>query len=385
MTEKSLQKNSLGIVETGYFTFAEGFDGLELVSGKKIGPVTLAYETYGALNPERDNAILILHALSGSAHAAGFNSPDEKYPGWWDLYIGPGKAFDTDKYFIISSNVLGGCNGSTGPASINPATGKQYGLDFPIVTIEDMVRAQYSLVRHLGIEKLLCAAGGSMGGMQSLTWSILYPEMVKSVMAIATTARLSAQGIAFHEVGRQAIMNDPNWNSGNYYGNMVPASGLSLARMIAHITYLSEKNMHERFGRKFQEQNPDTFSFDTEYQVESYLHHQGIKFVDRFDANSYLYITRAIDLFNLARSGDGSLMTAFENVQANYLVVSFTSDWLYPSAMSREIVSALRANGKNVIYTDIDTDKGHDSFLVENQILQKNISNFLRSQYGNGR
>ncbi len=382
MTEIASQKNSLGLVETAYYTLDHG---LELVSGKIIGPVTLAYETYGALNPARDNAILILHALSGSAHAAGFNSPDEKYAGWWDLYIGPGKAFDTDKYFIISSNVLGGCNGSTGPASMNPATERQYGLDFPIVTIEDMVRAQYHLVRHLGVEKLLCAAGGSMGGMQSLTWSILYPEMVKSVMAIATTARLSAQGIAFHEVGRQAIMNDPNWNSGNYYGNRVPGSGLSLARMIAHITYLSEKNMHERFGRKFQEQNPDTFSFDTEYQVESYLHHQGIKFVDRFDANSYLYITRAIDLFNLARSGDGSLMTAFEHVQANYLVVSFTSDWLYPSAMSREIVSALRANGKNVIYTDIDTDKGHDSFLVENPILQKNISNFLRSQYGNGR
>ncbi|MDR3238084.1 MAG: homoserine O-acetyltransferase [Spirochaetia bacterium] len=373
---KENNSNSVGIVETQFFTF----DKLELESGREIAPVTIAYETYGTLNEDKSNAIFILHALSGSAHAAGYNSPDEKSPGWWDIYIGPGRAFDTEKYFIISSNTIGGCNGSTGPATINPSTGVQYGLDFPIVTICDMVKAQRRLMEHFGITKLLAAAGGSMGGMQSLAWSILYPEMVHSVLAIATAARLSAQGIAFHEVGRQAIINDPNWSRGKYYGHQIPGAGLSLARMIAHITYLSEQNMHERFGRKFQENDPDAFSFKTEYMVESYLHHQGDKFVDRFDANSYLYITRAIDLFDLS-SGYGSLIPAFEKVKANYLVISFTSDWLYTSSMSRDIVQALRGNGKNVVYTNIETDKGHDSFLIDNALLQKNISNFLRRQY----
>jgi len=370
-------ENTVGIVTPLQFTF----DRLELESGREIAPVTIVYETYGKLNAEKDNAILILHALSGSAHAAGYNSPDEKAAGWWDLYIGPGKAFDTDKYFIISSNTIGGCSGSTGPASINPATGSQYALGFPMVTIFDMVKAQYRLITHLGITKLLAAAGGSMGGMQSLAWSILYPDMIHSVIAIATSARLSAQGIAFHEVGRQAIINDTNWNNGNYYGKPVPGSGLSLARMIAHITYLSEQNMHERFGRKFQENDPDAFSFKTEYMVESYLHHQGNKFVDRFDANSYLYITRAIDLFDLSSEYNGNLIPAFEKVKSNYLVISFTSDWLYTPAMSRDIVQALRGNGKNVVYTNIETDKGHDSFLVNNELLQKNISNFLRKQH----
>ncbi|MCL1910841.1 MAG: homoserine O-acetyltransferase [Leptospirales bacterium] len=371
------KENSAGIVAPRQFTF----DRLELESGREIAPVTIVYETYGQLNAEKNNAILILHALSGSAHAAGYNHPDEKAAGWWDLYIGPGKAFDTDKYFIISSNTIGGCNGSTGPASTNPVTGSRYALDFPMVTIFDMVKAQYRLITHLGITKLLAAAGGSMGGMQSLAWSILYPDMVHSVIAIATSARLSAQGIAFHEVGRQAIINDTNWNNGNYYGKAIPGSGLSLARMIAHITYLSEQNMHERFGRKFQENDPDAFSFSTEYMVESYLHHQGNKFVDRFDANSYLYITRAIDLFDLSSSYNGSLIPAFEKVKSNYLVISFTSDWLYTPAMSRDIVQALRGNGKNVVYTNIETDKGHDSFLVDNGLLQKNISNFLRRQH----
>ena len=371
------KENSVGIIAPQQFTF----DRLELESGKEIAPVTIVYETYGQLNAEKNNAILILHALSGSAHAAGYNSPDEKAAGWWDLYIGPGKAFDTDKYFIISSNIIGGCSGSTGPASVNPVTGSQYALDFPMVTIFDMVKAQYRLITHLGITKLLAAAGGSMGGMQSLAWSILYPDMVHSVIAIATSARLSAQGIAFHEVGRQAIINDTNWNKGNYYGKAIPGSGLSLARMIAHITYLSEQNMHERFGRKFQENDPDAFSFSTEYMVESYLHHQGNKFVDRFDANSYLYITRAIDLFDLSSSYNGTLMPAFEKVKSNYLVISFTSDWLYTPAMSKDIVQALRGNGKNVVYTNIETDKGHDSFLVDNGLLQRNISNFLRRQH----
>jgi len=370
-------ENTVGIVTPQEFTF----DRLELESGKEITPVTIVYETYGKLNAEKNNAILILHALSGSAHAAGYNSPDEKAAGWWDLYIGPGKAFDTDKYFIISSNIIGGCSGSTGPASINPVTDSQYALSFPMVTIFDMVKAQYRLISHLGINKLLATAGGSMGGMQSLAWSVLYPDMVHSVIAIATSARLSAQGIAFHEVGRQAIINDPNWNNGNYYGKTVPGSGLGLARMIAHITYLSEQNMHARFGRKFQKNDPDAFSFKTEYMVESYLHNQGHIFVDRFDANSYLYITRAIDLFDLSSEYNGNLITAFEKVKSNYLVISFTSDWLYTAVMSKDIVQALRGNGKNVVYTNIETDKGHDSFLVNNELLQKNISNFLRKQH----
>ncbi len=381
MPEVKLPPSSVGLTETHYFTFGEQNDGLLLACGEKFGPVTLAYETYGRLNSDATNAVLICHALSGTAHAAGYYSREDKHPGWWEEYIGPGKSFDTEKYFIICSNVIGGCNGSTGPASIDPATGKRYALDFPMVTIEDMVNAQARLIDHLGIKSLLAVAGGSMGGMQALEWAIHHPERVKSVIALATSALLSAQGIAFNEVGRQAIINDRNWNDGNYYDSFTPDAGLSLARMIGHITYLSEKHMHEKFGRKFQEENANTYSFKTEYMVESYLHHQGVKFVDRFDANSYLYITRAIDLFDLKQWGEGSLLRAFENLEANFLIVSFSSDWLYPTSMSKEIVRALRANGKNVIFTEIDTDKGHDAFLVDTPPLKKNISNFLRSEY----
>ncbi|MCP4131198.1 MAG: homoserine O-acetyltransferase [bacterium] len=374
-------ENSVGLVEEKYFTFAAAPDELVLFSGEKLGPITIAYETYGTLNEQKNNAILILHALSGTAHAAGYHSPQDKRPGWWDLYIGPGKPFDTNKYFIICSNVVGGCNGSTGPSSIDPKTGQPYGLDFPMVTIRDMVKAQVYLVKHLGIKKLLSAAGGSMGGMQALRWAISHPEMVNSVIAIATSASLSAQGIAFNEVGRQAIINDPNWKEGKYYYSpKTPNAGLSLARMIAHITYLSETHMHEKFGREFQDAPIEAYEFKTEFRVESYLHHQGIKFVDRFDANSYLYITKAIDYFNLT-AGFGSLINAFENASSNFLVISFTSDWLYPSDMAKEIVKALRANGKNIIYTDMETDTGHDSFLIKNSPLEKNITNFLKSEF----
>lgn len=368
MPENKLPPESTGLTETEYFTFGETTDKLMLACGRELGPVTIAYETYGKLNKDSSNAIIICHALSGTAHAAGYHNVDDRYPGWWEEYIGPGKPFDTDKYFIICSNVIGGCNGSTGPHSINPATGKRYALDFPMVTIEDMVNAQVRLIDHLGIDTLLAAAGGSMGGMQALSWGVHHPDRVKSIIAIATSALLSAQGIAFNEVGRQSIINDRNWNQGDYYDSWPPDAGLSLARMIGHITYLSEKHMHEKFGRKFQEENADTYSFKTEYMVESYLHHQGIKFVDRFDANSYLYITRAIDLFDLKKEGNDSLIQAFENVQSNFLIISFTSDWLYPTPMSKEIVRALRANGKNVIYTDIETDKGHDTFLLDNPL-----------------
>jgi len=376
-----MEKGSVGIVETKYFTFANPPDHLLLSNGEKLCPVTIAYETYGILNSKKNNAILLNHALSGSAHAAGYYSENDRNPGWWDTYVGPGKAFDTNIYYVICSNVISGCSGSTGPSSVNPATGKPYGLDFPMITIADMVNAQYRLVKHLGIDKLLAVSGGSMGGMQALQWTISYPGMVNSCIAIATAASLSAQGIAFNEVGRQAILNDPAWNNGNYYEGEVPRAGLSLARMIGHITYLSEKNMHEKFGRNFQDSGAKVKSLSSEYMVESYLRHQGIKFVERFDANSYIYITRAIDHFDLYEDYGGSLTSAFEDVEANYLVISFTTDWLYPSVNSREIVRALRVNGKNVNYTDIVTDNGHDSFLLPSDVIEKNISNFLKSEF----
>jgi homoserine O-acetyltransferase len=375
------QRDSVGLVETRYFTFAEPPHELILSSGRKLGPITLAYETYGSLNERGDNAILVMHALSGTAHAAGFHSPDDKYPGWWDIYIGPGKPFDTDKYYVVCSNVIGGCNGSTGPSSINPETGREYGLDFPIVTIRDMVNAQWYLVKHLGVQKLLTVAGGSMGGMQALQWALLYPELVQSVIAIGTANSLSAQGIAFNEVGRQAIFRDPNWKNGDYYHSEQPKSGLSLARMIGHITYLSEVLMHEKFGRRLQDSDLFSFDFKSEFMVESYLHHQGIKFVDRFDANSYIYITKAIDYFDLKSDFGGILVNAFEKVLSDFLVISFSSDWLYPSSQSREIVNALRVNGKNVTYTEIETDKGHDAFLLENELMGRNITNFLKREF----
>jgi homoserine O-acetyltransferase len=368
--------HSVGIVKTEYFTI----DRFEFRSGKTVGPVTIAYETYGTLNTQKNNAILIAHALSGSAHAAGYQTENDSHPGWWDLYIGPGKPFDTDRYFVICSNIIGGCSGSTGPSSINPATDSPYGLDFPMVTVLDMVNAQSLLIQHLGIKRLLSIAGGSMGGMQALKWAIVYPEMVSSVIAIATSASLSAQGIALNEVGRQAIMNDPNWNGGNYFGSKGPDAGLSLARMIGHITYLSEKHMHEKFGRRFKEEDLSVASFKHVFMVESYLHHQGTKFVDRFDANSYLYITKAIDYFDLKKDY-GTLHNAFAGVQANFLVISFTSDWLYPSPQSKEIVQALRANGKNVMYTDIETDMGHDTFLLDYDPVKRNITNFLKREF----
>jgi homoserine O-acetyltransferase len=371
-----INERSVGLVNTRHLIFEKFI----FRSGRTLSPVTLAYETYGTLNRRKNNAILIAHALSGSAHAAGYHSPHDAYPGWWDIYIGPGKPFDTGQYFIICANVIGGCSGSTGPSSINPETGKPFGLDFPMVTIQDMVNAQMHLLSHLGIEKLLSIAGGSMGGMQAIKWAIVYPEMVNSVIAIATSASLSAQGIALNEVGRQAIMNDPNWNHGDYYDSKGPDAGLSLARMIGHITYLSDRHMHEKFGRRFQKEDLPLSTFKNEFMVESYLHHQGNKFVDRFDANSYLYITKAIDYFDLKKDY-GSMHEAFANVTANFLVISFTSDWLYPSFQSKEIVQALRANGKNVMYTDIETDMGHDTFLLDYEPLKKNISNFLKREF----
>lgn len=368
---------SVGIVETRFFTFSEPPGEMVLECGRKLGPITLAYETYGELSESKDNVILILHALSGDAHAAGFNSEDEPKPGWWDIMIGPGKAFDTNKCFVVCSNIIGGCKGSTGPSSINPSTGREYGLSFPVVTIKDMVNAQKALLDHLGIQRLLCVVGGSMGGMQVLQWVVSYPEMVRLAVPIATTARLSAQAIAFDEVGRQAIMSDPEWMGGDYYGKSIPHRGLSIARMIGHITYLSEKSMHHKFARRLQDKAEYGYEFVTDFQVESYLRYKGDSFVKRFDANSYLYITKAMDYFDLTQT-NGSLRAAFEGVNTKFLVISFSSDWLFPSYQSKEIVSALRYNNIDVIYTEIPTDYGHDAFLLESEQLTRLIGNFLR-------
>ena len=309
-----IDERSVGLVKPQFLTFAED-EPMQLESGATLGPVTIAYETYGRLNAERSNAILIVHALSGSAHAGGYHNPDDRKPGWWDECIGPGKAFDTDRYFVICSNVLGGCYGSTGPSSINPTTGKPYGLGFPVVTIGDMVHAQIKLIDHLGIDQLLCIAGGSMGGMQVLEWAAHHPQRVKATIPLATTAQHSPMLIAFSEVGRQAIYADPNWNNGDYYGQSVkPDAGLAVARMVGHITYLSEESMQQKFGRKLRNLERYGYEFETEFEVESYLKYNGNSFTRRFDANSYLYITKAMDYFDLTQP-TGSLAAALRTRQ----------------------------------------------------------------------
>ncbi|MCD4669442.1 MAG: homoserine O-acetyltransferase, partial [Actinomycetia bacterium] len=350
-----------GPVKTKYFTFAGPPDHLILESGAKLGPVTLAYETYGTLNARKDNAVLVLHALSGDAHAAGWHENDKK-PGWWDNMIGPGKAFDTDRYFIISTNVLGGCKGSTGPSSTDPATGKPYGLGFPMITISDMVEAQKYLIDFLGIEKLLCAAGGSMGGMQVLQWAASYPGMVLSAIPIAAGLKHSPQQIAFNEVGRQAIMSDLEWKNGEYYGSASPKRGLAIARMIGHITYMSDTSMEQKFSRKLKNRNYN-FSFQPDFEVEGYLHYKGDDFVKRFDANSYLYITKAIDYFDL--SSNNTLVPKSREKNIRFMIISFKSDWLYPPYQSVEIVRKLKAGNVDVSYCDIDSSYGHDAFLIE--------------------
>ncbi|MBZ5668946.1 MAG: homoserine O-acetyltransferase [Acidobacteriia bacterium] len=367
---------SVGIVKTQHLTFAEPPQEMLLECGRSLGPITLAYETYGELSAAKDNAVLILHALSGNAHAAGYNQPGERQPGWWDIMIGPGKAFDTRQYFVICSNVIGGCKGSTGPSSVNPQTGRPYGLSFPIVTIRDMVNTQRELIDHLGINQLLCVVGGSMGGMQVLQWVVSYPDRVRLAIPIATTSKLSAQAIAFDEVGRQAIQSDPHWKEGDYYGKPIPRRGLAIARMIGHITYLSERSMHQKFGRKLQDKTEYGYNFLADFQVESYLQYKGDNFVNRFDANSYLYISKAMDYFDLAQPY-GTLEQAFSGVKAKFLVISFSSDWLFPSYQSKEIVSALRRVGAQAIYTEIQTDYGHDAFLLESEQLSSLITNFL--------
>ncbi|MBS3809069.1 MAG: homoserine O-acetyltransferase [Desulfobacterales bacterium] len=373
---------SLGQVEKQFFTFAEPPNEMVLDSGARLGPITLAYETYGTLNRDKSNVVLVCHALTGDSHAAGYYSDADDKPGWWDNMIGPGKAIDTDKYFVICSNVLGGCMGSTGPGSVNPETGRPWGMDFPFVTIGDMVRAQKALMDHLGIKKILSMTGGSMGGMQVLQWCVQYPEMVHSAIPMATTMRHSALAIAFNEVARQAIIADPNWNNGDYYGGKKPNLGLSVARMIGHITYLSDEAMRRKFGRQLQDKNDLSYQFDVDFQVESYLRHQGAKFVERFDANSFIYITKAADYFDLTRfENANSAIRVFSKAMARFMVVSFTSDWLYPTYQSREMVQAMKKSGLDVSFCEVEAEWGHDAFLLPNRRLTDLVRGFIDSVY----
>ena len=379
-------------------------DPLPLSTGGSLAPVRIAYEAYGTLSPIRDNVILVCHALSGDAHAAGWSAEENATSavdgigaeergirarsglGWWDNMIGPGKAFDTDRYFVICSNLIGGCRGSTGPSSLNPATGKPYGLSFPVITVEDMVRAQRAMLDVLGIDRLLAVTGGSLGGMQALEWSVAYPEAVRGCILTASTARLDSRGIAWNAIARNAIMADPDWQGGYYYGTgRSPTAGIGIARMVGHITYLSAESMAEKFGRRLQ--NRDDYSYSLEepdFAVESYLRHQATSFAARFDANSYLYISRALTYFDLARThGGNSLERALAGARARYLLLSFTSDWLYPPRDSQELQRALQAVDKDVEYHNLEASYGHDSFLLEDASQTPIIATFLDRTYGN--
>lgn len=370
--------NSVGLVKEHRFTFGSESEPLTLESGYTLGTVDIVYETYGEPNSDRSNAILIFHALSGDAHVAGYHHPNDKRTGWWDEMVGPGKPFDTSKYWIICSNIIGGCKGSTGPGSINPETGEPYGLDFPIITIGDMIEAQKRLIDHLEIKHLHSIVGGSMGGFQVLEWMLRFPDMVRSAICIASSTKLSSQALAFNAVGRHAITNDPGWMNGSYYGTPGPVQGLAIARMIGHITYLSELSLDTRFGRKLQSADRYSYDLSTEFAIESYLKYQGKRFTERFDANSYLYITKAMDYFDIEQSY-GKLTDAFSQVKAKTLVLSYSSDWLFPPEQSREIVRALMSNHKDVSYIEIDSPYGHDAFLVEHEQLKKIITPFLDS------
>jgi homoserine O-acetyltransferase/O-succinyltransferase len=386
-TPARAEPGEVGLVEAHDFVSNEPF---EFQSGQSLPGFTLRYETYGRLNAAKDNAVVICHALSGDHHCAGIHSLNDKKPGWWNNLIGPGKAVDTNRYFVICSNCLGGCQGSTGPSTINPATGSPFGISFPFVTIRDMVRAQKRLMDFLGLSSIYAVIGGSMGGMQVLQWGIEYPDFVKRLLPMATTARESAQGIGFNEVGRQAIMQDPLWNKGDYTKNNGPKVGLAIARMMAHITYVSDASMDRKFGRRQVGQAtpvapaaatdptkyPKSYTFDVQFEVESYLRYQGESFINRFDANSYLYITRAIDHFDLA-AAYGSLEQAFAPVKASSLVVGFTSDWLFTPGQNRQIALSLMRAGKRASYAELATDLGHDSFLLESEELYALIRNFL--------
>lgn len=373
-------ETSVGLVEKQFFTFADPPDKIVLESGAQLGPVTIAYETYGTLNERKDNAILIAHAFSGDSHVAGHYATDKEgdKPGWWDFLVGPGKGIDTSKYFVICPNILGSCMGSTGPSSINPETGKPYGLDFPMMTIGDMVITQKKLIDHLGIARLRAVIGGSVGGMQILEWCVRYPGAVQAAIPIATTMRHSALAIAFNEIARQSIISDPNWNRGDYYTSQPPNMGLAVARMVGHVTYLSDEAMRRKFGRKLQDKKSFSYGFDGDFQVESYLRYQGSKFVTRFDANSLLYITKAADYFDVV----DLMNTPIHNKKPTdktikYLVVSFSSDWLYPTYQAKELVQALKRRGEDVSFCEIEADCGHDAFLIPDDRFITLIRGFI--------
>ena len=367
-----MARDSVGIVQTKYFTF----ENLVLENGQKLSQVTVAYETYGTLNEQKNNAILITHAFTGDAHCAGYHEGDKK-PGWWDMMVGPGKAFDTNKYFVISSNVLGGCAGTTGPASKNPDTGVEYGTDFPAITISDMVKAQKKLVEFFGIEKLFSVAGGSMGGMQVLQWVMDYPEFLYSAIPIAATLRSTPQQIAFNEVGRQAIMGDSAWSHGHYYGGDEPNKGLAVARMLGHITYMSDYSMQKKFPIKNPEPN-ENFDFNADFEVEEYLRYRGSSFVKRFDANSYLYLSKAIDYFDVQKD---NFLPEEKHLDIKFLIISFKSDWLYPPYQSENIVKHLKMRNQEVTYCNIYSTYGHDAFLLEVKDETRLVSNFLDKLY----
>lgn len=382
--------HGVGLVQTQFRTLFSAENPLILESGERLGPITVAYETYGELSSARDNAIFVCHALTGDAHLAGRHHESERKPGWWDKFVGPGRGLDTSKYFVICANVLGGCQGTTGPISINPATGRPYGLTFPFLTVGDMVAVHRELTRSLGIDRLLAVVGGSLGGMQVLQWAAAYPEQMHAAVCLAAAAKLTAQGIAFNAVGRRAITVDPNFHDGDYYsadgprkyGEEGPKTGLALARMVAHITYLSDVSIESKFGRKLQ--NGDQFAYElqrqTEFQVESYLHYQGERFIERFDANSYLYLTRAMDYFDLTAKY-GTLEQALGRTDARFLVASYNTDWLFPASQSRDIIAALMRCGRHVTYLNLTSPYGHDSFLLEVAQLEELVVPFLSDAY----
>ncbi|MEZ6123197.1 MAG: homoserine O-acetyltransferase [Planctomycetaceae bacterium] len=377
-TDSASLPESLGRTQTQQVDLFSTERPLRFQCGATLAPVRVAYETYGTLNADRSNAVYVCHALTGDAHAAGFHRDEESKPGWWDGFIGPGKALDTNRYFVICANVLGGCRGTTGPGSVNPATGQRFCLDFPFLTVADIVTVHSELVRWMGIEQLVAVVGGSLGGMQVLDWSVRFPNQMRSCVVLASAPKLAAQGIAFNAVGRRAIYADPGFANGRYYDSEGPRYGLALARMVAHITYLSEDSIELKFGRRLQDS--DRYAFDmqkeTEFQIESYLHYQGKRFVQRFDANSYLYLTRAMDYFDLSEGHD-SLTDAVRGVMSRFLVVSYDTDWLFPTSQSKELVSALLRAGKHVSFIELPCPFGHDSFLIDLAPLQDLVAPFL--------
>lgn len=366
----------VGVVSPQKAVLCEPPEELSLESGRILGPVEVAYETYGTLAPDGSNAVLVCHALSGDAHAAGVHAPDDRKPGWWDPMIGPGRPIDTDRFFVVCSNVLGSCRGTTGPASLHPRKGRPYAMSFPVITVRDMVRVQARLLDRLGIRRLVSVIGGSMGGMQALEWAVGYPDRVRSVVPISATGASSPLSIGFNKIGRRAIMSDPNWRGGNYYGQEPPRDGLAVARMIGHMTFLSEASMRRKFGRRISGQE-GIYAFTAQYDVERYLHYNGYSFTDRFDANSYLYITKALDTFDLGDGFSGGLEEALAQVRARVRFITFTGDWLYPPADTDHMENLLRRAGKQVEHVRVESDYGHDAFLVEYPLFAHRVAEFL--------